>query len=199
VQCYLFNLTHVGFLLLFYTSSSRRFSFTHVRAPPKKWRFPQSQFANIVSYFGLTKYIVCRRLPPFHHHPVHPTRSLTSYASRVRPGKSPRHLQHICSLIQVPGGGRRSPLVMGPRWQTWTPTTTTTTIPMKTKKLSNMRWEQGEYSCILEARYPFWGAGDPWVPFAHPTPNMSQNRPTPIRVSPYPNHHHCPRCVSTTI
>jgi len=124
-----FNLTHVGFycFLFFLRKFTWTFSFTHVRAPPQKRRFPQF-LVNIVLYSGPTKYIICARfLPPHHHHRssilLAPS-GLTSCTSRVTPSKSRYHLQPICSLMSVPGSGRRSPTFLGLLWQTRTLRTT---------------------------------------------------------------------------
>ena len=93
------------------------FFYTRASAPPQKRRFPQFLFANIVLYFGPTKYIVRGRFLPHHHHhrsSVLLTPSgLTSCTSRATLGKSRCHLQPICSLMPVSGSGRRSPLFLG--------------------------------------------------------------------------------------
>ena len=117
-----FDLTHVGFycfLFFFYASSPGHFFYTCAsawRAPPQKRRFPQFLFANIVLYFGPTKYIMRGWFLPHHHHrssvllaPL----GLTSCPSRATPGKSRCNLQPICSLMPVPGSGRQSPLFLG--------------------------------------------------------------------------------------
>jgi len=105
-----FFFTQVHLDVFFYTCASAW------RAPPQKRRFPQFLFANIVLYFGPTKYIVRGRFLPHHHHRssvlLAPS-GLTSCTSRATPGKSRCHLQPICSLMPVPGSGRRSPLFLG--------------------------------------------------------------------------------------
>ena len=111
-----FNLTHVEFYcFLFLRKFTWTFSFTHVRALGER-----HLFANIVLYFGPTKYIVRGRFLPHHHHHrssvlLAPSSllGLTSCTSQATPGKSRCNLGPICSLMPVPGSGRRSPLFLG--------------------------------------------------------------------------------------
>ena len=107
-----FNLTHVEFYcFLFLRKFTWTFSFTHVRALGER-----HLFANIVLYFGPTKYIVRGRFLPHHHHRssvlLAPS-GLTSCTSWATPGKSRCHFQPICSLMPVPGSGGRSSLFLG--------------------------------------------------------------------------------------
>ena len=110
----------LGFIAFFFYASSPGRFLLHMcerlaSATPKR-SFPQFLFANIVLYFGPTKYIVRGRFLPHHHHHhssvlLAPS-GLTSCTSQATPGKSRCHLQPICSLMPVPGSGRRSPLFL---------------------------------------------------------------------------------------
>jgi len=115
-----FNLTHVGFYcFLFLCKFTWTFSFTHVRAlgecHPKE-KFPTIPVCKYCPLFWPNQIHRAWTLPHHHHHHssvlLAPS-GLTSCTSQATPGKSRCHIQPICSLMPVPGSGRRLPLFLG--------------------------------------------------------------------------------------
>jgi hypothetical protein len=208
VQCYLHML---GFYCFFTQVHLDVFFYTCASATPKV-KIPTIPVCEYCLLFWPDQIHRVSPAPSFPSPPppVRPTRSLTSYASRVRPGKSPRHLQHICSLIPVPGGGRRSPLDDKPgrqrrrqRQYLW-------------KRRSLVRWDGSKVSTRASYRpdtpfevlatpeyrsripHPIWAKIGP-LPFAYP---HTQTTTTALAVSAqsYSSHSVLPNlCIAFII